>query len=122
MNVDFYLAQQYDDPPCWQLVADVYSREVGAPVTGYRTVDSSIRAIASAFRIALHKTPTGFSRVSEPADFCIVLMGRTPALGIHHCGIYYQGSVLHGLTAGSRYDDMATIRDEYALVEFWALA
>lgn len=29
MNVNTYLAKQYENPPCWQLVADVYATERG---------------------------------------------------------------------------------------------
>jgi hypothetical protein len=120
MDVNAYLAKQYDNPPCWQLVADVYTAELALPVTAYKTVNASIRAIASAFRIALHKTPDGFVQVSEPIDYCIVLMGKTAATGLHHCGVFYQGSVLHGLITGNRFEEMSVIRDAYAVIEFWA--
>jgi hypothetical protein len=122
MDVNAYLAKQYDNPPCWQLVADVYTAELALPVTDYKTVNASIRAIASAFRIALHKSPDGFVQVAEPVDYCIVLMGKTAAMGLHHCGVFYQGSVLHGLTTGNRFEEMSVIRDAYAVIEFWARA
>jgi hypothetical protein len=120
MNINAYLAKQYDSPPCWQLVADVYTSELGLPVTDYKTVNGSIRAIASAFRIALHKSPEGFAQIAEPVDHCIVLMGKTAAMGLHHCGVFYQGAVLHGLEAGNRFEEMSVIRDTYGLIEFWA--
>ena len=122
MNVNAYLAKQYESPPCWQLVADVYTSELAQPVTDYKTINASIRAIASAFRIALHKSPEGFAQIAEPVDYCIVLMGKTAAMGLHHCGVYYQGKVLHGLTAGNRYEELSVIGDAYALIEFWARA
>lgn len=122
MNVNAYLAKQYDSPPCWQLVADVYTSELAQPVTEYKTVNASIRTIASAFRIALHKSPEGFARITEPAEYCVVLMGKSAAMGLHHCGVYYQGRVLHGLTEGNRYEDLSVIGDSYELIEFWARA
>lgn len=122
MNINDYLARQYDTPPCWQLVADVYTSELALPVTDYKTINTSIRAIASAFRIALHKSPEGFAQIAEPADYCIVLMGKTAAMGLHHCGVFYQGKVLHALDAGNRYEEMSVIRDAYGVIEFWARA
>lgn len=122
MDINSYLAKQYDQPPCWQLVADVYTSELTLPVTDYKTVNASIRAIASAFRIALHKSPEGFVQVAEPADYCIVLMGKTAAMGLHHCGVFYQGKVLHALAVGNRYEEMSVICDAYAVLEFWGRA
>jgi hypothetical protein len=122
MNVNAYLAKQYDSPPCWQLVADVYTSELAQPVTDYKTINASIRAIASAFRIALHKSPEGFAQIVAPVDYCIVLMGRTATMGLHHCGVFYQGRVLHALDAGNRYEEMSVIGDAYAVIEFWARA
>lgn len=120
MNVNDYLAKQYGTPPCWELVADVYAREMGQAVNDYRTVNSSIRAIASAFRIALHKSPAGFAQIDAPSDFCIVLMGKSQSMGLHHCGVFYAGRVLHALADGNRYDEVSVIGDGYALVEYWA--
>lgn len=120
MDINAYLAKQYEAPPCWLLVADVYTSELGQPVTDYKTINGSIRAIASAFRIALHKSPDGFAQIAEPVDFCIVLLGRNATVGLHHCGVYYQGKVLHALATGNRYEEMSVIGDSYALTEFWA--
>jgi hypothetical protein len=122
MDVNAYLAKQYDSPPCWQLVADVYTSELAQPVTDYKTINASIRAIASAFRIALHKSPDGFAQIPAPVDYCVVLMGKTAAMGLHHCGVFYQGRVLHALDAGNRYEEMSVIGDAYAVIEFWARA
>lgn len=120
MNVNDYLARTYDAPPCWQLVADVYDRELQQTVTDYRTINSSIRAIASAFRIALHKSPAGFAQIDAPRDFCIVLMGRSQSMGLHHCGVFYEGRVLHALADGNRYEELSVVGDAYAVMEFWA--
>jgi len=49
-------------------------------------------------------------------------MGKTVALGLHHCGVYYQGKVLHALSSGNRYEELWVIGDSYALIEFWARA
>lgn len=122
MDIGAYLSKSYPTPPCWALVADVYTHELGQGVNDYKTINTSIRAIASAFRLALHKSPTGFSKVSEPVDYAIVLLGKTPSLGLHHCGIYWQGKVLHAIDSGPVYQDLTTLRDAYPLMEFWSKA
>jgi hypothetical protein len=119
MNVSTYQAKAYPSPPCWQLVADVYTTELGQEVEGYKTISGSVRAIASALRLALHKNADGFQQIEEPADYAVVLMGGQRR-GLHHCGIYYQGKVLHALPQGTLYQDLASLRDEYELIEYWA--
>lgn len=119
MNVNVYLAKQYPAPPCWALVADVYTTELADTVTDYKTINASIRAIAGAFRLALHKSAHGFVQIAAPVDYCIVLLGKSPRTGLHHCGIYYAGRILHMLDSGGQYQEMSVIRDEYLLIEFW---
>lgn len=129
MNVADYQAKVYPNPPCWMLVADVLTTECGYRVDEYRTVSSSIRqiatslrhqAIAEAFRLELCKGEHGFEQIVEPEDFAVVLMGRTVKLGFHHCGIYYQGKVLHATPDGVLYQDMASLCDDYRVMEFWS--
>lgn len=120
MDVAAYQAKVYPSPPCWCLVADVYASELGDEVEHYKTISSSIRDIASAFRLALHKSPHGFIQVDSPSDFAVVLMGKIPKLGVHHAGIYYQGKVLHALDSGTLYQDIPSLSDDYQLIEFWA--
>lgn len=119
MDIAAYMAKVYPSPPCWALVSDVLTSECAIAVDEYRTISTSVRSAANAFRLALHKSPHGFSQVDNPSDFAVVLMGKSPALGIHHCGIFYQGKVLHALDAGTLYQDIASLQDEYALMEYW---
>jgi hypothetical protein len=119
MDVNSYLAKQYESPPCWSLVSDVLFNECGVEATDYQTINSSIRAVASAFRLALHKSPDGFTPIAEPADFCIVLLGKTARMGLHHCGVFYQGAVLHALEDITLYQDLASLQDDYKLIEYW---
>lgn len=114
------MAKQYPAPICWEMVADVLITERGQSVDVYKTVSSSVRSIASALRLTLHKGAHGFARVSEPADFTVVLMGRNATVGLHHVGLYYQGKVLHALDSGTVYQDMASLQSEYQLMEFWS--
>lgn len=129
MNVADYQVKVYPNPPCWSLVADVYLTERGETVEEFKTIRESIRqlatslqaqAIASAFRLAVQKNPDGFARIEEPVDFAVVLMGRVPAAGVHHSGIYYQGKVLHATPEGVLYQDMASLQDAYPVMEFWS--
>ncbi|WP_041742281.1 hypothetical protein [Collimonas fungivorans] len=120
MDINSYLAKQYSAQPCWELVADVYDRELQAIAVGYKTVNRSIREMAGAFRIAIHKTAHGFEKIDIPVDLCIVLLGKTEVMGIHHCGIYFQGKVLHAMPESTLYEELSVIKDRYSVVEFWA--
>ncbi|ETF00932.1 hypothetical protein W822_19975 [Advenella kashmirensis W13003] len=122
MDVKYYQEQNYPNPPCWNMVADVYTRELGQGVQDFRTVTDSIRDIANAFRFALQKSNNGFMQIPEPVNMCIVLMGKSHKLGIHHCGIFLDGHVLHALPEGVVYQDMASLKDIYPLIEFWSKA
>lgn len=115
-----YLGRTYPSPPCWALVADVYASARGQDVLAYRTVTSSIRAIAAEFRLQLHKSAHGFAQIAEPQDLCIVLLGKSRAVGVHHCGIWWQGHVLHALDSGVLLQDVASLTDTYELIEYWA--
>lgn len=120
MNINDYLAKQYSAQPCWELVADVCANELGAIPVDYKTVNRSIREMAGAFRLAIHKSPHGFAQVADPVDLAIVLLGKTERVGIHHCGVCYQGKVLHATPGATLYEEMSVIRDAYDVVEFWA--
>ena len=122
IDINAYLSKQYESPPCWLMVADVYANEFGQTVEAFKTVNSSVRSIASAFRIAIHKNPNGFQQVAAPIEGCIVLLGRNHSLGIHHCGVYVDGKVLHMIASGGYHEELTVITDQYALVEFWAKA
>jgi hypothetical protein len=121
MDINQYLGRQYDAPPCWALVADVYQAELQQPVDAFQTVNNSIRAVAAAFRLAIHKNPDGFRQLAAPAEMCVVLLGRTVKTGLHHCGVFVGGRLLHAQENGVYYEEMSVIRDGYALVEYWAM-
>jgi hypothetical protein len=120
LDIADFQARVYTDPPCWQLVADVYTSHLGQEVEEYKTVSSSVRAIAKAFRLALHKGAHGFSQVAEPVDYAVVLMGMQANRMVHHCGIFYEGKVLHANPEGTLYQDLASLCDTYQLMEYWA--
>ena len=120
MNVNDYLAKPYGPQPCWELVADVMAAERGAVPVDYKTVNRSIREMAGAFRLAIHKSAHGFVEVAEPVDLSIVLLGKTERMGVHHCGIYFGGKVLHALPGATLYEEMSVIRDAFEVVQFWS--
>jgi hypothetical protein len=122
IDVNAYLARQYPAPPCWCLVADVYTTELGQPVDAFQTVNNSIRSIASAFRLSIHKNPNGFRQIPEPVEHCVVLLGKTDKLGLHHCGVFVEGRLLHALDSGVYYEELSSVAGQYALVEYWAKA
>lgn len=120
MNINAYLAKTYGPQPCWDLVSDVLINETGVIPLTFRTVNRSIREMASEFRIALSKGSHGFVQTPAPVDMCIVLMGKTDKIGIHHCGIYYAGKVLHAMPGVTLYEELTAITDRFEVVEFWA--
>lgn len=129
MDIQFYQEQAFISPCCWPLVTMVYMRELGLTVRAYGEHHDSIRllsperrikAIAEAFRIELHRGEHGFRQIAQPVDFAVVLMGRAPKLGLHHCGVFWHGSVLHALDSGTLFQDMNTLRAQYPLMQFWS--
>lgn len=125
VDVAQYLARSYPAPPCWALVSDVYVRELSQPVDEFKTVNGSVRAIASAFRLALSKTPDGFAQISAPQEFAIMLLSRFPKLGLHHCGVIVNGAVLHAVESGVggvKHQPLSEVLDRYRVVEYWARA
>jgi hypothetical protein len=120
MDINTYLAKQYGPQPCWELVADVMATERAEVPVDYKTVNRSVREMAAAFRLAIHKSAHGFKQVAEPVDFAIVLLGKRAHLGVHHCGIYYAGKVLHAQPGITVHEELSVIRDNFEVVEFWA--
>lgn len=117
--IDKYRNKVYSNPPCWELVSDVYINEIGFKVKPYKSTSSDTRDVAAAFRLALHNKEHGFVKIDSPRDFCVVLMGSKYNLGLHHCGVYYKGKVLHALLSGNVYQDMYSLKDTYKLMEYW---
>ncbi len=122
IDINTYLAKPYGPQPCWELVADVYQNELQAVPVDYKTVNRSVREMASAFRLAIHKSAHGFVQMSEPVDLCIVLLAKHAHIGIHHCGVYYAGSVLHAMPNSTLYEPLSVINDAFQVVQFWAKA
>lgn len=120
MNVNAYLSRQYSAQPCWDLVADLYATECTPVHVGYTQQVRTVRDMSAAFRLAIHNSPHGFVRVADPVDYAIVLLGKHTRVGIHHCGVYYQGSVLHALPGITLFEPLSVIRDAWELIEFWA--
>ena len=122
MNINDYLAKDYGPQGCWSLVADVVATETGDTPLTFRTINRSVREMASEFRIALSKGQHGYVEIDTPVDLCIVLLGKTERMGVHHCGIYFDGKILHAMTGITRYEELSVIHDAFEVVQFWAKA
>ena len=122
MNIGAYQARRYGPQPCWELVADVYAAERQAIAVDYIPAQRSMRQMADSFRLALHQATHGFVRTEAPIDFDIVLMGRNAHLGIHHCGIWYAGRVLHAEPGATLFEEISALRCRYTIMEFWTHA
>jgi len=119
LDVESYLARVYPIPPCWHLVTDVYMNVLGQEPNEVQTVSEAMRRAARSYRLELFKSRDGMEQLEEPRDLAIVLMWRTSLKLQLHCGIFYQGSVLHALETGVLYQDLATLREAFPLMEFW---
>lgn len=120
MDTSRYLDRVYGQPPCWELVADVYATEYGSDVGRYAVVTGAIREAAQKFALHIATDPHGFIRLEEPAEGCVVLLG-SPRAGLHHAGVYTDGQVLHALRAGQPplREPLESVADRYKLIEFW---
>ena len=115
MNVSDYLCKTYNQPPCWLLVVDVYVNELGLNVKNYHAETDSGLAIARKFRLELSKNEHGFVKIDQPENFAVILMSKPGS----HCGIYYDGKVLHASIGGVVYQDLLTLKDHFKIMEFW---
>ncbi|UXC34774.1 hypothetical protein [Cupriavidus gilardii] len=122
MNVNAYLAKRYGPQPCWELVADVFACERSPIRVAYQPTQRSVREMADAFRLALHRSDHGFVKTDSPVDFSVVLMGRNAHVGIHHCGVWYGGKILHAEPNIIFYEELSAVRARYQLMEYWTHA
>ena len=66
MDTSPYLDRVYGQPPCWELVADVYATEFGSDVGRYAVTTGTIREAAQKFALHIATDPHGFIRLTEP--------------------------------------------------------
>lgn len=118
MDVQKYLDRRYGQPPCWELVADVYQTEFGSDVGHYAVVTDSVREAAQKFALHLATDPHGFTRLSEPVEGCVVLLG-SPRAGLHHAGVYTDGKLLHALRESVMLEPLESVADRYKIIEYW---
>jgi len=121
MDIEKYLNRVYKNPPCFELVADLYSEEFGKGCVEYSVVNNSVRSAATAFRIALHTGAHGFAQKEEPVNGCLVLMSSRKHLPVHHCGVYYNGNILHALESGNAFESVFNMQDSYPVMEWWVM-
>lgn len=122
LNVSVYQNRTYEPPSCWKLVTDVYSEVLGAEPHEVETVSESMRRAARAFRINLFKNQPGMRQLLDPQDLAVALMWPANRQWRAHCGIVWEGKILHATEAGVLYQDMASLRSIYPQMEFWGRA
>lgn len=118
MDASKYLDRSYGQPPCWELVVDVYLTEFDSDVGRYAVVTDSIREAAQKFALHLATDPHGFTRLTEPVEGCVVLLG-SPRAGLHHAGVYSEGKLLHALRESIMLEPLESVADRYKLIEYW---
>lgn len=122
LDIAAFQAKVYEEPRCWMLVTDVYENVLGGDPTEVKTVSEPLRVTARAMRVKLHKGVGGLEQKPEPQEFAIVLMWPTERRRRPHCGIFYDGKVLHATPDAVLHQDLASLRDAYPVMEFWAAA
>ena len=107
MDTSRYLDRTYGQPPCWELVADVYATEYASEVGRYAVVTGTIREAAQKFALHIATDPHGFIRLEEPVEGCVVLLGSplvhaallTPLLALMLLPVSWPAAVV-ALTGG----------------------
>ena len=128
MNIGKYIGLPYSLRPmpgcvnCWGLVALVYSQEKSEEIPIFKS--NSTAGIAAAFTAAFAADDHGFYKVELPQDYdVIIFINDSVNRSEYHCGIYYNGKVLHAGRAlgGSVYQDIDVAKETFNRVEFWRL-
>lgn len=122
LDVATYQARVYEEPRCFKLVADVYADMLGQSPTEVETVSESMRRAARTFRLELFKRQPGMQQLAEPQDLAVVLMWPSDKKRRAHCGIWWQGKVLHATETGVLYQDVASLQSTYQVMEWWGRA
>lgn len=120
LDVAHYRSIPLPEPRCWALVTAVYEDQLHTQPSRVRAINGSLREAARLWRVRLHKDTEGMEQLQQPRDLAVVLMWPTPARRDLHCGVYWRGSVLHATATGVQYEGIASLRDAYPVMEFWA--
>lgn len=101
---------------CWSLVALVYEKLFGEQLTDYSA--GNIQSVSAAFTAAFAEGEHGFTKVEEVADFDVVVLWADRTT---HCGIYYQGRLLHAHSDAKQviFEKFKDATMFYNRVEFW---
>lgn len=92
--------------------------EFSSDIGRYAVITGSIREAAQKFALNIATDPKGFTRLIDPVEGCIVLMG-SPRAGLHHAGVYTDGKVLHALRESIFLEPLESVADYYKIIEFW---
>lgn len=127
MNISNYLGMPYDihnesGVNCWTLYKLIKKQEQGINVVLFKAPSANVKKINDVFSSALSDGCHGHFRVDKPEDFDLVLMTKeTKRQKIYHCGIWYNGMVMHARGSGQNgqvwYQESSEL-SEYSL-EFW---
>lgn len=128
MNIGRYIGIPYSLRPmagcvnCWSLVALIYSQEMSKDIPEFKS--KGISGIASAFTAAFATGEHGFKKVASVKNFDVmVFINKSEFRSEYHCGIHYNGKVLHAVKAlgGVVYQDVSVAMQTFDKVEFWRL-
>lgn len=120
LDITGFQQRVYQAPRCWKLVADVYRELLGVAPNEVELPSDSMRRAARAFRLQLFRRTPGMHQVGNPQDLAVVLMWHTLRQRHAHCGICWHGGVLHATESATLYQDLASLRAIYPVMQFWA--
>lgn len=109
----------FPDPTCWSMVAHLYLNVLHIDPLVVATVTESLRRAARTFQLRLHKDAYGLRQIPAPQDWALVLMWPGTQQRRPHCGVFWNGKVLHATAEGVLSQDVFSLRDAYPTMEFW---
>ena len=126
MNLNNYVGIPYSLRPidgclnCWELVALVYSDVFGEDLPMFKA--DSAADVGAAFTAAFVGGEHGFHKSETYQDFSVIIMSNIrKRLSSIHCGIIYNGMVLHSSGDAKQvvYQTIEQATSQFKEFEFW---
>ena len=107
---------------CWGLITTVYRDLFSDTIKDFPSGTDTPQELAAVFALAFAKNEHGFTITEKPKDFDLVVFSRSSTAGtLYHCGIMYEGKVLHSNknTGGVVYQSLKDAKRGFREQLFW---
>jgi len=107
---------------CWGLVSKVYADLFSDTIKDFPSKTDNSQEIASVFAAAFATNDHGFKLTENPNNFDLIVFSRNSVYGkLYHCGIMYNGKVLHSSKAvgGVALQSIADAGRGFREFKFW---